>query len=87
VTALGKELADSWRVLIAFPDPDEVAVIEIGRHDPRRARKIYDDIYRRLGLAGPPSGKRTKPPCCDMTGSPPVDPVLLEACDLLAKGL
>lgn len=74
-------------MLIAFPDLDEVVVIEIGRHDPRRARKIYDDIYGRLALAAPPSGKRTKPPCCDATGSPPVDPVLLEAFDLLAKGL
>jgi hypothetical protein len=82
----GKELADNWRVLIAFPGPDEVAVIDIGRHDPKRARKIYDDIYGRLGLAAPPSGKRTKPPCCDATGLPPVDPVLLETFDLLAKG-
>jgi hypothetical protein len=72
-------------VLVAFPDPHEVVVIDIGRHDPKRSLDIYRETYGRLGLPDPPKGSRTKPPCCDPDGRPPVDTSLLATFDAMAK--
>ncbi len=63
----------NWRVIFGFPEPDKIAILQIGRHDHRRALNIYDDLYGSLGMEAPPGGRRTKPPCCDEKGQAPVD--------------
>ncbi len=61
----------SWRLLIAFPEPDLAVVIDVGEHlahDPHR--DIYTRLYEILNLH-PTDEPRTKPACCDDT-TPPV---------------
>jgi hypothetical protein len=66
---------DGWRVVVAFPAEDEVAVIKIARHD--ATSDPYREIADDLGL--PVSTEpRTKPPCCDPDGEPPVDRQIVE---------
>ncbi len=61
---------DGWRVVVAFPAQDEVAIMKIAPHDP--ASDPYREIADELGI--PVSTEpRTKPPCCDPDGEPPVD--------------
>ena len=65
---------DGWRVVVAFPAKDEVTIVKIARHDPSSDpyREIADDLG--LDVSTEP---RTKPPCCDPEGEPPVDPELV----------
>lgn len=66
---------DGWRVVVAFPTDDEVAIVKIAPHDP--ASDPYREIAEDLGI--PVSTEaRTKPPCCEPDGTPPVDPELVE---------
>lgn len=66
---------DGWRVVVAFPTDDEVAIVKIARHDPES--DPYREIAEDLGI--PVSTEpRTKPPCCEPDGTPPVDPELVE---------
>lgn len=66
---------DGWRVVIAFPTDDEVAIVKIARHDP--VSDPYREIAEDLGI--PVSTEpRTKPPCCEPDGTPPLDPELVE---------
>lgn len=66
---------DGWRVVLAFPAEDEVAIVKIARHDASSDphREIADDLG--LPVSTEP---RTKPPCCDPDGEPLVDPQLVE---------
>ncbi len=66
---------DGWRVVVAFPAEDEVAIVKIARHDPTSDpyREIADDLS--LPVSTEP---RTKPPCCDPEDEPPVDAQLVE---------
>ena len=66
---------DGWRVVIAFPTEDEVAIIKIARHN--TASDPYREIADDLGLPAS-TEPRTKPPCCDPEGEPPVDAQLVE---------
>jgi hypothetical protein len=68
----------SWRVIFGFPGDGEIAILAIGRHDQRAARNVYDELYGALGLARPPAGRRTKPPCCDEEPKGEVDPALFD---------
>jgi hypothetical protein len=66
---------DGWRVVVAFPTDDEVAIVKIARHDP--STDPYREIAEDLGI--PVSIEpRTKPPCREPDGEPPVDPELVE---------
>lgn len=66
---------NGWRIVVAFPAEDEVAIVKIARHD--ASGDPYREIADDLGL--PVSTEpRTKPPCCDPDGEPPVDPQLVE---------
>ncbi|MGQ0744229.1 MAG: hypothetical protein ACT4OS_07845 [Acidimicrobiales bacterium] len=66
---------DGWRVVVAFPTRDEVTIVKIARHDP--AGDPYGELARDLRL--PVSTEpRTKPPCCDPEGEPPVAAKLVE---------
>lgn len=50
----------------------------VGEHlDDDPELDLYRGLYRLLGLPEP-TGKRTKPPCCDEEGRSPVDPDLLD---------
>lgn len=65
-------LHGTWRLRLAFPEPDVAVVIDVGEHlahDPRR--DIYARLYEVLALA-PSAELRSKPPCCDDDGLPPV---------------
>ena len=73
-----------WRVLVYFPNEQEVAVFFIGRHDEKRGRDVYGDMAARLGLprtAG--TGRRKRPNCCTGEGLPPPAGELLGRFELL----
>jgi hypothetical protein len=69
-----KGLRQPWRVLIGFPTLEEIAILLVERHD--RIRNVYLRVYEVLGVQEP-SGERTKPPCCDQAGAPPLDSALV----------
>ena len=76
-------LYGSWRALIAFPAADEVAVLIVARHDRRSAEAdAYRRLYRQLAI-GAAAAARSRPPCCDEDGAPPLDAHMLER---LAEG-
>ena len=66
---------DGWRLVVAFPAEDEVAIVKIARHDPGSDpyREIADDLG--ISVSTEP---RTKPPCCEPDGEPPVDAKVVE---------
>ncbi len=66
---------DGWRVVVAFPAEDAVTVVKIAVHDPDTDH--YREIADELGLAVS-TEERTKPPCCDPDGDPPIDPQVVE---------
>lgn len=66
---------DGWRVVVAFPAEHEVTIVKIARHD--RSSDPYREIADDLGIAVS-TVPRTKPPCCEPDGDPPVDPELVE---------
>lgn len=60
----------TWRLLLAFPEPKVVVIIDIGEHlahDP--GRDIYWRLYEAVGME-PPDAARDKPACCDDLGPP-----------------
>ncbi len=63
-----------WRVVVAFPSEDEVTIVKIARHDP--SSDPYREIADDLGIAVS-TVPRTKPPCCEPNGDPPVDAELV----------
>ncbi len=72
------QLYGRHRTLVCFPDDESVVVLLVGEHlDGDPELDVYRGLYRLLELPEP-STKRTKPPCCDKTGEPPVDPDLLD---------
>jgi hypothetical protein len=71
-------LTTRWRVIFGFPEPGEIAVVQIGHHDERRGLDVYAAMYEQLGLDAPPTGPRTKAPCCS---DDPSDIVGLELFD------
>jgi len=71
-------LYGSWRLLLAFPDPNLAVVIDVGEHLAfDRHRDIYTRLYEAVG-AELNQEARTKPPCCDDTGMPPVTAELVD---------
>jgi hypothetical protein len=73
------DLGRDWRMIVAFPERDEVAVILIGRHIERRsAIDVYLRLYESLGIELPTiSQRKGHPPCCP-TGEAPVDRALVD---------
>ena len=71
-------LYGSWRLLLAFPEPELAVVADIGEHLAfDRHRDIYTRLYEAVGTE-PSQEARTKPPCCDETGMPPVTAELVD---------
>ena len=66
-------MTGNWRVIFGFAAGDEIAILRIGQHDERKGRNVYDEIYGALGLPAAPTGRRTKPPCCDEQGEGDID--------------
>ena len=60
-----------WRAIVGFlPDVDEVWVIAVGEHRHGHALDVYRLLYELLDLPVP-TGRRTKPSCCDESDLPP----------------
>ncbi len=61
-------LGRDWRMIVAFPETDEVAVILVGRHIERRPQvDVYRRLYLSLGIEvptmtqRPPAARRAMP--------------------------
>lgn len=81
------QLYGQHRALVCFPNDESVVVLIVAEHrDSHPELDVYRSLYRLLGLPEP-STKRTKPPCCDESGKPPVDPDLLDDFREKAKAL
>jgi len=81
------QLYGQHRVLVCFPDDESVVILIVAEHrDSHPELDVYRSLYRLLELPEP-SAKRTKPPCCDESGKPPVDPDLLDDFRDKAKAL
>jgi hypothetical protein len=74
-----------YRALVCFPEEERVVVVLIAEHD-RGSKDVYTALYELLRISQP-TGKRSKPPCCDEDGEPPIDPELLDRLVTAAKGL
>jgi hypothetical protein len=74
-----------YRALVCFPEEEHVVIVLIAEHD-RGSKDVYGALYEQLGI-NPPTGKRSKPPCCGEDGEPPIDPVLLDRLVTAAKRL
>jgi hypothetical protein len=68
------DLGRDWRIIVAFPEHEEVAVILVGRHIERRPEvDVYRRLYESLGIGLPTITQRKgHPPCCP-TAEAPVD--------------
>jgi hypothetical protein len=68
------DLGRDWRMIVAFPGPDEVAIVLVGRHIEKRPQvDVYRRLYESLGIKLPTiTHRRGHPPCCP-EGEPPVD--------------
>jgi hypothetical protein len=71
-----RHLRGEDRMLIMWTDEDATVVVSIARHD-RGAADIYETVLDALELEVP-EDERTKPPCCDDEGLPPVDEELAD---------
>jgi hypothetical protein len=73
------DLGRDWRMIIAFPEENEVSVLLVGRHiDRRPAVDIYRRLYDNLGIELPTVvDRKGHPPCCE-TGRPRVDRDLVD---------
>jgi hypothetical protein len=63
-------LVDDYRLVSVFPDKSTVVVVLVARHTDSRS-DVYRLLYRLLEL-DVPKQPRTKPPCCEDNGDPPV---------------
>ena len=59
--------------MVAFPSHNVATILLVGPHDDQDPFvDVYSQLYELVGLAEPPQGKRTKPPCCEAgDGKPP----------------
>jgi hypothetical protein len=66
-----KHLRGPDRVVVAFEHAELAWVLLVGPHgDP--GIDVYDRLYELAGIRPPNGRARTKPSCCDTTGSAPV---------------
>jgi hypothetical protein len=73
------DLGRDWRMVVAFPATNEVAVILIARHIDRRPEiDVYRRLYDAVGIDLPTIEERKgHPPCCP-GGDPPIDRDLVD---------
>lgn len=65
------------RLLITWPSRTHAVVLAVGPHD-RTASDIYELLLTALALEVS-TAERSKPPCCDELGEPPVNRKIAEA--------
>jgi hypothetical protein len=58
-----------------LPDEESVVIALVGEHSRGSSDDVYGAVYELLEI-DEPTAKRTKPPCCEEDGGPPVDPEL-----------
>lgn len=68
------DLYGAWRLLTVFEAPERCVLLLVAEHT--RSANPYRLLYAALGI-DEPEQPRTKPPCCDSEGQPPVDPELV----------
>lgn len=68
------DLYGAWRLLTVFEAPDRCVLLLVAEH--ARSANPYQLLYTALGI-DEPDQPRTKPPCCDSEGQPPVAPDLI----------
>lgn len=66
-----RHLYGNDRMLITWPAPARAVVLAVGPHD-GTASDIYELLLKALALEVS-TAERSKPPCCDEMGEPPVD--------------
>ncbi len=66
-----RHLYGNDRMLITWPAPTHAVVLAVGPHD-RTASDVYEMLLTALELEVP-AAERSKPPCCDALGQPPVN--------------
>ena len=69
-------LTGQWRMIVAFPAPDEVCIVCVGEHDEGSPNNIYNLVYELAGV-DPPTGRR-RVPCCERANEVPVNPELVD---------
>jgi hypothetical protein len=69
------DLYGAWRLLTVFEAPNRCILLLVAEHTP--SANPYQLLYAALGI-DEPDQPRTKPPCCDSEGQPPVAPDLVE---------
>jgi hypothetical protein len=67
-----RHLRGADRVIVAFEQQDRAWVVLVGPHNDDRESNVYNLLYTITGTPIEPSGRRTKPPCCDEDGTAPV---------------
>jgi hypothetical protein len=65
------DLYGAWRLLTVFEAPDRCILLLVAEHT--RTANPYRLLYAALGITEPEE-PRTKPPCCNSDGQPPIDP-------------
>jgi mRNA-degrading endonuclease RelE of RelBE toxin-antitoxin system len=58
-----------WRIITAFPAPDEVLLVKVAPHD--TSTDPYADLAEQLGIEIY-TGERLKPSCCEAANAPPM---------------
>jgi len=66
-----RHLYGNDRLLTVWLGPDHAVVLAVGPHD-RSAGDLYRQLVAALQLEAPEE-ERSKPPCCDEAGQPPID--------------
>src|SRR6266851_4199706 len=81
------DLYGAWRLLTVFEAPDRCVLLLVAEHT--RSANPYRLLYAALGITEPQE-PRTKPPCCDSGGEPPIAPTLWRvssaACEISPAG-
>jgi hypothetical protein len=66
-----RHLYGNDRLVVGWPAADHAVVLLVGPHS-TKADDVYDQLLEAAGVDAP-NDERTKPPCCDEDGAPPVD--------------
>jgi hypothetical protein len=75
-----RHLRGLWRAVVVFPEPAVAWIVLVAEHVTDPGRNVYDLLYAVVGHVPQPESGRTKPPCCDIGGEPPLvgDPLVDE---------
>ncbi len=83
--ACAVRLADDYRLVTVFPDPQRVLIVLVARHNEEES-DVYRLLYELLELEAP-TEPREKLPCCDDQHDPPVDENATDSFLAASKGV